>query len=292
MSLPTNDDIAAMNYKELQEACRSAGFSAGGPTCTLRQRLRGASIGTPNLDERASKRQKLASADLICAITHDLPFDPVTAEDGRVYDRHAIEQHIEEKTADQLKSPITNEKMGKRLFPAIQHKNLIQTLIDMEVITGDLADSWNKKAEEKKATEDLFKRAESGDSTAMVILGCRYAYGQMGFKKDKKLGFTWFKRAQNAGSVRGTAMTGIYLLKGIAGVAASSQQEGLVYLALAAERGSNFAAYELGMAKAKGKSGLLVNSKEALGWLQKCASPSCNYDHLTDSTKAKARQKL
>jgi hypothetical protein len=104
MSLPTNDNIATMNYNELQDACRSAGFLAGGPTRTLRQRLHGASIGTPNLDERASKRQKLTSADLICVITHDLPFGPVTAEDGRVYDRHAIEQHIKGKTAAQLKS--------------------------------------------------------------------------------------------------------------------------------------------------------------------------------------------
>ena len=58
-----------------------------------------------------------AIADLVeswtCPITYALLFDPVVAEDGKLYERAAIEEYLERK-ADQVtvKSPITNEEMG------------------------------------------------------------------------------------------------------------------------------------------------------------------------------------
>ena len=66
----------------------------------------------------ASKRLKTMASNiskhLLCAITEELMVDPVLAEDGRTYERAAIEEHIRVKGAD-LKSPITNEPMGPRL---------------------------------------------------------------------------------------------------------------------------------------------------------------------------------
>jgi TPR repeat protein len=294
MDPPSNDDIAAMDYKQLQDACKSAGLSAGGATGTLRKRLRAAFMGINNQDddveEPAPKRQKCASDELICPITYELPFYPVTAEDGRVYERAAIEQHMKDKTGEDLKSPITNQPMGRRLYPAVQHKNLIQMLIDTAVITGDLADSWNIKVQEKKAMEDLLKLAESGDSIAMLQIGCNYQLGEEGFKMDGKLSFSWYKRAHEAGDVKGTAFIGIFLLIG-KGVT-KSLPEGLVYLVSAAERGSDFAAFRLGMAKAEGNWGLSVNSKEAIQWLEKCLSPSCKTGNMADSQKEEATQML
>jgi hypothetical protein len=180
--------------------------------------------------------------------------------------------------------------MGRRLYPAVQHKNLIQMLIDTAVITGDLADSWNEKVQEKKAMEDLLKLAESGDSIAMCNVGSRHQFGKKGFKKDVKLSFSWNKRAHDAGNVAGTALIGYFLLSG-KGVT-KSRSEGLVYLVSAAERGSNFAACRLGMAKAEGDWGLSVNSKEAIQWLEKCLSPSCKTKHMVASLKEKATQML
>ena len=40
--------------------------------------------------------------ELLCAITHQLPFDPVTAMDGRLYERSAIEEFFEHKKDDDL----------------------------------------------------------------------------------------------------------------------------------------------------------------------------------------------
>ena len=42
--------------------------------------------------------------------------DPVTAEDDRCYERFAIEEWFEKHPQPQVKSPVTNELMGKRLF--------------------------------------------------------------------------------------------------------------------------------------------------------------------------------
>lgn len=50
--------------------------------------------------------------------------------------RTAIEQHFKGKALYMIKSPITNEMMGKRILPAIQQQNLIQTLIDNSMIEG------------------------------------------------------------------------------------------------------------------------------------------------------------
>lgn len=47
-----------------------------------------------------------------------LPSEPVLAEDGRVYEREAIEHWLSIK--DPCKSPITNEPMGPRLVEAVQ----------------------------------------------------------------------------------------------------------------------------------------------------------------------------
>ena len=38
-------------------------------------------------------------SEFLCPITHELPLDPVTATDGHVYERSAIEQWLETKFA-------------------------------------------------------------------------------------------------------------------------------------------------------------------------------------------------
>ena len=57
--------------------------------------------------------------------------------------------------------------MGERLFPSVQHKNMVQQLIETGAISGDLVTHWNRMAEKKKESEDLLKRAGDGDTDAM-----------------------------------------------------------------------------------------------------------------------------
>ena len=62
--------------------------------------------------------------EYVCPITAELPIDPVTAEDGRCYERCAIEEWFVRQPQPQVKSPVTNEPMGKRLFSAVQLRNM------------------------------------------------------------------------------------------------------------------------------------------------------------------------
>ena len=68
--------------------------------------------------------------EFICPITSELPLDPVTAEDGRVYERSAIQEWFATRAEARVKSPITNELMGKRLFPAVQVRNNIKMMVE------------------------------------------------------------------------------------------------------------------------------------------------------------------
>ena len=47
------------------------------------------------------------AVEFLCPITQELPLDPVTAEDGRVYERRAIENWLDRQRGS-AKSPITN----------------------------------------------------------------------------------------------------------------------------------------------------------------------------------------
>lgn len=230
-------------------------------------------------------RKSSASDDLVCPITHELPFDPVTAEDGRLYERSAIEEHFEKHTGE-LKSPFTNEIMGQRLFPLPQIKNLIKTLIESRVITGDLADNWKKTGIEKEEMEDLLKDAEGGDTVAMNIVSRYYRRGKNGFKKNAKLACKWAEKAHSAGNVKGTAKLGRLLIFG-EGVEKNVVQ-GMVLTTMAAERGSNVAAYHLGCAFGKGQFGLSFDIEQAILWLQRCLSDDCRHKHLNETGKEKA----
>eukprot|EP00966_Prymnesium_polylepis_P151799 3506872-Prymnesium_polylepis.1 len=75
----------------------------------------------------------------ICPITFELPLDPVHAEDGRTYERTAIEEHIRVRGTD-LRSPISNEPMGSRLMANPQARSTIEQLVRTGVLGGDKAE--------------------------------------------------------------------------------------------------------------------------------------------------------
>ena len=144
--------------------------------------------------EQISKLRKTideGAEELLCPITQELPIDPVTAEDGRVYERSAITEWLQQND----KSPHTNEPMGKRLLPATQVKNLISGMVKSGAITGDKAGAWTKKLEEEKEVEEARQKAERGDLASMVHLACWYRDGTGGLPKDSAERFKWAKRA-------------------------------------------------------------------------------------------------
>ena len=63
-------------------------------------------------------------SQLECPITHELPIDPVVAEDGVVYERHAIIAHNKRGGV----SAVTNKPVGKRLI-SVPHVTHILNLV-------------------------------------------------------------------------------------------------------------------------------------------------------------------
>ncbi|CAB9504392.1 repeat-containing protein [Seminavis robusta] len=232
---------------------------------------------------------KKSPADgLICPISLELPWEPVMAEDGRVYESVWIESHITNNQWD-LRSPVTNQPMGNRLFPAIQHRNAIENLVKSGAIFGALAANWNEKVQKKKEMDDLLKKAEGGDGHAMYIAGLHYDQGANGFKPNLQWAFHWFKRSHDSRYTKGTALLGWYFLNGF-GVTPHPSL-GFIHLTNAANQGSNNAAYQLGMSFATGSFGLTVDYAEAVYWFERSIW-ECPHDHLSDACKNHAQQML
>jgi len=143
---------------------------------------------SPEQEPGAKRQKQSVESDLICPITRELPLDPVHAEDGSMYERHAIEEYFATTTKSEgkVKSPTKGMMIGTSIFAAPHIKNHIERLISKDVITGDLANKWKERAKEKKYADDLIKDAENGDAKALYKLGKKYLTGDEFFKKDIK----------------------------------------------------------------------------------------------------------
>ena len=120
------EQIASFTHRDLQIECKHVGLNAGGSTSVLRQRLRTWSDARleeeyhHDDDEPGAKKLKQSNVadDLICPITHEWPFEPVTAEDGRIYERWAIEAHFTARQGHGLKSlPSPTTPWARSSFP-------------------------------------------------------------------------------------------------------------------------------------------------------------------------------
>ena len=237
----------------------------------------------------------LSSSDvdsMKCPITLELILHPVVAEDCQIYEKFAIEDYIKSRRNHGLKiiSPATHEPIGDGLVPAPWVKSCIERLIKEGKVPPKLVASWNERLAEEKYMKGLVPVAEGGDPGAMLTVGLCYYHGEYGFKRDATLAYRWLKRAHDAGDIRATAEMGIFLAKG-KGVK-KNKTEGIMYMGIAAVRGSDVAAYNLGLAYAYGWWGLPVNLSEAQRLLEKCSSLSCSCKAMTEDNRNRAREVL
>ena len=245
------------------------------------------------LEAATEENKKFRSAidavadDWVCPITCELPVDPVVAEDGRTYERAAIQEHIDKKGAG-LKSPMTNEAMGPRLLPSAQARSTIETLVRTGAISGDKAELWRSRIEEEEEVKKLRERAEGGDTGAMHRLGVYYAQGRKGLAEDLATGFKWYKRAADANDPCGMAAAGLCLVGG-AGVQ-QNERLGMLFLSRAAEMGSDLAAYYLGAWYDEGAEGLPQDKAQAAYWYERVASAT--HTHMTASEVERAAERV
>ena len=244
-----------------------------------------------------------------CPIGHDLPIDPVMAKDGVVYERAAIERWFKTKEGERRgrdpTSPSTGAVIGTELIPAPQIRNTIEALVKFGAIDGELATAWKQKlalarkqklADETKVQETRAK-AEVGDAEAMYELGMCYQFGGCSLAKDEAQARAWLERSAAARNPNGMACFGRNLLLGIGGP--QDNALGFVNVTAAAELGSDFGAYLLGIAFSNGVHGLPngvyglpKDPVRARFWLKKIVDGECTHKQLGDKNKANAAQWL
>ena len=113
------------------------------------------------------------AADLLCPITQELPFDPVIAKDGKIYERTAILEWFRKKDGDAT-SPSTGKVIDTELVPVVPVRNTIESLIQTGAIEGELAEAWQKNLEFEKRVKEMRAKAEGGDGEAMQWMGVGY----------------------------------------------------------------------------------------------------------------------
>jgi len=252
-----------------------------------RKRAATAEADTATKEEHKRFRSAIdeMAEELVCPITQELPVDPVTAEDGRVYERSAIEAHIKGRSAEALKSPITNEPMGPRLFPAVQTRNNIERMVKSGAIGGDKAAAWQKRIEEEERVAETRRKAEGGDRDAMAELGFWYKDGQKGLAVDLKQSFEWFERAAELDEPTALSACAQALLEG-KGVERDTAR-GHFMLGAGCALGAEHACYLKGFGHQLGLWGLKKDDKQATRWFRKM--PGCSVKNSAGNREKAAK---
>lgn len=212
----------------------------------------------------------------LCPITLELPVDPVTAKDGNIYERSAIERWLR----DHNTSPSTNQRMGSRLLPAPQAKSTIEALVKSGAVSDDKAKAWKAKLEDEKKVKKWREAAEGGDGNAMYHLGVSYDSGKYGLPKDRKQSREWYKRGAELENVRCMGAYGEKLLKGHSRHLYGGNPLGIFYTTRAADKGCCLSYLQLGRGFAWGTYGLPMNAAQARVWLTKVITEGSNQRNI------------
>ena len=229
----------------------------------------------PPAETEVAKKFKSAmdsmADDWICPITTELPLDPVTAEDGRVYERAAIEQAIRVQGAG-LKSPMTNLPMGPRLLALPQARSTIEKLVRSGAIAGDKAEQWLERLSEEEEVKEEVQKAEGGDVEAMCNLGVWYEQGDKGLATDVDASTRWYKKGADLDDPSCMAFYAAACLDGVG--TAKDVMYGVMLTVQAAEKGSKCAASAVGDWFWTGEHRFKRDVERAKRWYRKVATNS------------------
>jgi hypothetical protein len=181
---------------------QNSGSNQRGWACLAIRPMASLKRGAP-AQETASKKARssvdginVAATHFLCAITQELPFDPVSAADGHTYERKAITEWLERKKT----SPLTNQPMTNVLYPAVGVRNAIEALIDSGAVTAELADAWITQRSWKAELEGLRDNARLNNNTAaMLELYKCYRFGLKNAVKDQDTALQWARRGARHG---------------------------------------------------------------------------------------------
>jgi TPR repeat protein len=286
---PNNDDPT---YRGRGKAAKTPEDAAGSGSA-------GSAGSAAPSDAAAAKHEQRAKAfsnvgdEYICPITHELPIKPVLAEDGKVYEEADILKHFASTTHSRVKSPMTNEFMGKTLKPAPDRVALFENLIPTGIWDCERAKEWLAKYNAIKADENYVKqikmRAEAGDAQSMLQLGDAYANGKFRVAKDPVVGHEWYQKAADLSHPTACANMGLAHNHGSGGV---PQNKSLAasYILAAAMLGSEAGCYMVGDLYYHGRLGYPEDEEKAKAWFTKMER--CGLKDAGDVRRERAKMRL
>tara|TARA_B100000674_G_scaffold493147_1_gene514756 strand:+ start:300 stop:1070 length:771 start_codon:yes stop_codon:yes gene_type:complete len=224
----------------------------------------------------------------VCPLTLQLPLEPVTAQDGRIYDRKAMETYIAGFKGPFAISPMTRQTMGKQLTQARHVRDLFLNFILKGIWKDELAQTWLAEYKKKEATlKNIQEGAEKGDAMKMIELGHVYQQGLYGMTKDQDKAFQCYKSAADlkhaTASVTASALVGLFFVKGWGKVKVDNKL-GKRYLHTACGLGSEIGCFVIGRGYEEGIYGYRKNRKMACNYFVKMA---CSPNH--DATSAQRK---
>ena len=201
----------------------------------------------------------------------------ITPEAELTYERVVIKDHFKKNAASQpFTSATTKQQMGPKVISAAQ-------------VGSDLTNSWKQCATTHvDMTIQTIEKGNAGDGNAALSVGRWYQSGERGFAINHELALAWYRKAAEAGSIEGMVRYGAHLIVLKKGFTIDS----LVYLARAAEAGSDFACIMLAVGYKDGRWGLLKTPTQAKGLLQRVVDGECAYKHASPEVIARARAVL
>ena len=250
----------------------------------------------PSPEKRQKKALTAIAKEFICPITQELPIQPVTAEDGKIYEETAIRKWFAAKleTNESPTSPATGAEIGPKLLPAPQARNTIEALVESGAIEGEIAEAWTKKLRLETRVKEIraiAERGRRGDGEAMWKLGVWYQEGVNGLARDLAKARAWYERSAATRDPRGMAAFGQCLLADSGRESYSlrgSYSLGLVNVTEAAHLGSDLGALLLGESFFNGMCGLPEDPVRARYWLKKAVDGECEIKHVDDEGLAEA----
>ena len=242
----------------------------------------------PSPEKRQKKALTTIAKEFVCPITQELPIQPVTAEDGKIYEETAIREWFAAKLENDESptSPSTGAVIGTKLFPAPQARNTIEALVKSGAIDGEIAEAWQKKLEQESEVAVTRADAEGGDGKSMYRLGRWYENGECGLAKDDVQARAWYERSAAARDPMGMAKFGDCLLAGAGGP--QDDVFGVMNVTEAAHLGSDVGAFLLGRAFFESCNGLPKDPVRAQYWLKKAFDGECEVKHLNEEGRAEA----
>lgn len=212
--------------------------------------------------------------DYVCPITYELFYDPVRMQDGKLYERAAIEEYID-RTANGafFRSPLTNQMISIVPEADVRTRNTIRRLVRSGYLAGEVADAWKAKDRDGTIMATLREGAAQGDVRSLAIIGYSYRDAKHGMRKDAFKAFGFLRLAANKDDANATSACGILYINGN-GVEKDIPR-GVQMLTRAGMLGSEHACAVLGRAFEEGLYQLPKSIEDARYWFRKARIATC-----------------